>query len=227
MKKNCFKKTIITSVLILSLSGAIINYQANVNTAFAAQKYAKPAKDIPVNGEWVVDPWHTNVNFTIQHMGISLVRGRFDDVKGTLHVDQNNLNDSSVQFIIQTAGINTNVKMRDDDLRSPNYFDAVKYPTITFQSTRIEKSNGRTKTQYIAFGNLTIHGVTKAIELPFDVNGPIHDTFGGVRFGVLIHTLLHRLDYGVGPNNKMSNGLPDIGNDVDIDISLEAVPPKK
>jgi len=178
---------------------------------------------VPLTGNWVADPMHTNVVFTIQHLGISLVRGRFDDMAGTISADSEHPEKSSVQFTIQTASIDTNVKMRDDDLRSKNYFDAATYPTITFVSTSVEKGKHG---GYVAHGDLTIHGITKNIALPFTINGPIHDPFGGVRFAVLTHVVLNRQDFGVGGHDVISNGSLAIGNDVDIDISLEAVPPK-
>jgi polyisoprenoid-binding protein YceI len=176
----------------------------------------------PIAGSWSVDPAHTNVTFAIKHMGISLVRGRFDDIAGAIVADPDHLDKSSVQFTIQSTSIDTNVKMRDDDLRSATYFDVAKYPTITFQSTKIEKK----KRDYVAYGNLTIHGVTKPIALPFTVSGPIHDPFGGVRFGILTNIHLSRLDYGVGAADKFSTGVLAIGDDVDVAISLEGVPAK-
>jgi polyisoprenoid-binding protein YceI len=181
------------------------------------------APSIPLTGNWTIDPAHTNVNFGIRHFGISQVRGRFDDVAGTIVADAEHPEKSSVSVTIQTAGINTNVKMRDDDLRSANYFDAAKYPQITFQSTKIEKGkNGG----FIADGDLTIHGVTKTVALPFHVSGPIKDPFGGTRFGLETEVHINRLDYGVGNGQTIADGDFAEGKDVDVVISVEAVPAK-
>ncbi|BDI33251.1 hypothetical protein CCAX7_53020 [Capsulimonas corticalis] len=209
-----------------ALTALSLGLMVNAATHTQAQAPAPDPKIIgtaaPIAGSWSVDPAHTNINFAVKHMGLSIVRGRFDDIAGTVVADPDHLDKSSVQFTIQATSIDTNVKMRDDDLRSPTYFDVAKYPTITFQSTRIEKK----KHDYVAYGDLTIHGVTKQVALPFTVSGPIHDPFGGVRFGLLTGIHLSRLDYGVGGGDKFSTGVLAIGDDIDVTISLEAVPAK-
>ncbi len=182
-----------------------------------------PGAAIPLSGTWDVDPAHTNINFSIRHFGISQVHGRFDDFTGTIIADAAHPEKSSVQFTIQAASVNTNVKMRDDDLRSPNYFDTAKYSQITFQSTRIERGRHGA---FIAEGDLTMHGVTKQVALPFQIAGPIKDPFGGTRFGLETEVHLSRIDYGVGNGQKLTNGDFAVGNDVDVVISLEAVPAK-
>ncbi len=178
---------------------------------------------LPLTGNWTIDPAHTNVNFGIRHFGISQVRGRFDDVAGTIAADATHPEKSLVQVTIQSTSIDTNVKMRDDDLRSDHYFDVAKYPTITFQSTQIKKGkNGG----FVANGNLTMHGVTKTVALPFHVSGPIKDAFGGTRFGLETAVHVNRLDYGIGNGQALADGDMAIGNDVAIVISVEAVPAK-
>jgi polyisoprenoid-binding protein YceI len=202
---------------------AAVSFLTRIGHPLDSARADAPAAPLTLTGTWVPDPAHTNVVFSIQHLGISIVRGRFDDFAGTIVADADHPEKSSVQFTIQTAGIDTSVKMRDDDLRSSHYFDAANYPTITFVSTKVDKGRHG---DYVAHGDLTIHGVTKHIALPFTINGPIHDPFGGVRFGVLAHITLNRSDFGVGGQNILPTGAPAIGNDVDVDISLEAVPPK-
>lgn len=202
----------------LALAGAWTTSMTSVQAQAPAVTAA-----IPLTGNWTVDPAHTNVNFGIRHFGISQVRGRFDDVAGTIVADAAHPEKSSVQVTIQTASINTNVKMRDDDLRSANYFDAAKYPQITFQSTKIEKGK---RSGFIADGTLTIHGVAKTVSLPFSVSGPIKDPFGGTRFGLETALHLNRIDYGVGNGETLGNGDFAVGNDVNIVISVEAVPTK-
>jgi polyisoprenoid-binding protein YceI len=156
-------------------------------------------------------------------MGISTVRGRFDDVSGTIVADAANPAKSSVEVVIKTASIDTDVKMRDDHLRSPDFFDAAKYPEITFRSTRIEKTrNGG----FIARGNLTMHGVTRDVTLPFKVAGPIADPQAGGRIGVETQVRLNRQDYGIKYGQVLGNGALAVANDVDVTISLEAVPAK-
>ena len=179
-------------------------------------------KSIPLTGTWQVDPWHTSAVFQIRHMGLSNVQGRFDNITGTVVANEADPSQSSVQVTIPTASIDTDVKMRDDDLRSPHYFDADKYPNITFQSTSISHKHG---SRYIAVGDLTIHGVTKEISLPFEIYGPIKDPFGSPRFGLSTEITLDRLDYGVGAGDVLAGGQLAEGQEVPIKINLEAIPP--
>ncbi len=216
-------KTLSAAAAATALGLALAGAWNIAGTRVQAQTPAAPGTPIPLTGSWTIDPMHTNVNFSIRHFGISQVRGRFDDVAGTITADAAHPENSSVQVTIQATSINTNVKMRDDDLRSDHYFDAAKYPQITFQSTKIEKGkNGA----FVADGNLTIHGVTKEVTLPFRVVGPIKDPFGGTRFGLETETHINRIDYGVGNGQTLANGDFAVGNDVDVIISLEAVPAK-
>jgi len=116
---------------------------------------------------WQIDPRHSAAQFSVRHLGISTVRGAFTKVSGSVQYDPANLGKTSIQATIEAASIDTRVDMRDNDLRSPNYFDVQKYPAITFQSKRVEPA-GAGKLKVI--GDLTIHGVTKEVVL--DVDGP-------------------------------------------------------
>jgi polyisoprenoid-binding protein YceI len=191
--------------------------------AAKAQAPAKATAPAPLAGIWTVDPVHTNVNFTISHLGLSEVRGSFDTVSGTIVADTKHPINSSVQFTIQVASVDTNSTMRDNDLKSKNYFDADTYPTITFQSTKVVKSKGGG----VAYGNLTIHGITRLVALPFTLEGPIVDPWGNSRIGIVINGIvISRLDYKVGGNDTISDGAFAIGKDATVDISLEATPSK-
>jgi len=172
---------------------------------------------------------HTSVGFSVEHFGISMVHGRFNSFEGIIDADPAHLDKSKVRFTIVTSSIDTNVKMRDDDLRSANFFDAAKYPAIVFQSTRIRKARAydATSARYTAYGNLTMHGVTKEIAIPFVVRGPITDPHGNRRIGIMMNLNVRRLDFGIGGARKMATGVLAIGNDVNVNISLEAMPEKK
>ena len=179
-------------------------------------------KSIPLTGTWKVDPWHTSALFSIRHMGLSNVQGRFDDISGVIVTNEEHPELSSVDVTIPATSIDTDVKMRDDDLRSDHYFDIAKYPAITFKSTSVTHGKG---SHYTATGDLTIHGVTKQVSLPFDVYGPIKDPFGSPRFGLSTGITVNRLDYGVGASDRLAGGQLAEGQDVDIKINVEAVPP--
>jgi len=213
MQKIRFTQTLAVSAAII----ATIGFQTAKANAQAATAPKTPA---PLLGTWNIDPVHTNVNFTIGHLGLSTVQGRFDTVAGTIVADKDDLSKSSVQFTIQVASVNTDFPARDSDLKSANYFDAADYPTITFQSTSISK----TSTGYLAVGNLTIHGITRVVRLPFTLEGPIIDPWGNSRIGIETHTVISRLDYKVGGNDQLLDGSFAIGKDATVDISLEATP---
>jgi polyisoprenoid-binding protein YceI len=177
---------------------------------------------VPLTGTWTIDLLHSNVNFAIKHLGISTVRGRFDDFAGTIVADAADPKKWSVDVTIQTASINTGIKMRDDHLRNADFFDVEKYPQITFKSTRVEKRRGG----FVARGTLTMHGVSKEITLPFTVAGPIKDPRTGGRIGIETRVRLNRQDYGLKYHQVLDNGALALANDVDIEIGLEATPAK-
>ncbi len=170
-----------------------------------------------------VDKVHSEATFQVRHM-MSKVSGKFDDFTGKINVDRANLSASSVEFTIKTASINTSNADRDKDLRSANFFDAEKNPEITFKSTKIVAS--KKKDVYDVTGDLTMHGVTKHVTLPVEFNGFGKDPWGGERAGFSLTTTINRKDYGVNWNKALDNGGVLLGDDVTININLEAVKAK-
>jgi polyisoprenoid-binding protein YceI len=164
---------------------------------------------------WQLDPPHSSAQFSVRHLGVSTVRGAFTKVSGTLVYDAANLSKSSIQATIQAASVDTRVEMRDNDLRSPNFLDVQKYPTITFVSKKVEAAGaGKLKVP----GDLTIHGVTKEVVL--DVDGPsaaIKDPWGNQRMGASASTKVNRLDFGVA-------GAPGVvGDEIAITLDIEMI----
>ncbi len=168
---------------------------------------------------FVVDRNHSEATFQIRHL-VSRVSGRFDDFSGTITVDRDKPSASSVEFTIKTASINTGVTPRDNDLRSPNFFEAEKYPEITFKSTSIKP--GARKDVYDVTGTFTMHGVTKSITLPVEFLGFIKDPRGTQRAGFSVHTTLNRKDYGIVWNRALDTGGTLLGDDVDINVNIES-----
>src|SRR5208337_3899744 len=164
---------------------------------------------------WNIDPNHTAAQFSVHHMGISTVRGAFTKVSGSAQYDPSNPGKTSVEATIDAASVDTRVSMRDDDLRSANYFDVAKYPTITFKSKSVEAAGtGKLKIT----GDLTIHGVTKEVTL--DVDGPSapeQDQKGNSHMGASASTKINREDYGVNGASSV------VGDDVPITIDVELV----
>lgn len=192
--------------------------QSSAQTTTPAQPAALPVK----GGAWTLDTTHTSVNFSVRHMVVSQVRGRFNTFSGTINVDAKDFTKSAVQFTIQAASVDTNLQARDAHLKSADFFDVAKYPTITFKSTSISKVAGD---RYVAHGLFTMHGVSKAIDLPFTVYGPVKDAFGKVRAGLQSNLKINRQDYGVKWNMTLDNGGLAVSDEVDIELNLEATPP--
>jgi polyisoprenoid-binding protein YceI len=166
---------------------------------------------------WNIDPPHTAAQFSVRHLGISTVRGSFTKVSGSVQYDPANPTKTTIDATIDAASVDTRVEKRDNDLRSPNFFDAAKYPTLTFKSKRVETAGtGKLKVT----GDLTMHGVTKEVVL--DVDGPsaaIKDPHGNQHMGASATTTINRKDFGV---NGASTA---VGDDVSITIDMELVQP--
>jgi len=164
---------------------------------------------------WQLDPPHSSAQFSVRHLGVSTVRGAFTKVSGMVQYDAANPGKSSLQATIEAASVDTRVEMRDNDLRSPNYLDVQKYPTITFQSKKIEAA-GAGKLRVT--GDLTIHGITKEVVL--DVDGPtpaIKDPWGNQRMGASAATKINRMDFGVAGAPGM------VGDEISITLDLEMI----
>lgn len=175
----------------------------------------------PPTHTYTIDPANSSVGFSIRHL-ISRVQGQFDTLSGEVLVDPKDPSASSVSFTIRTASIDTHVDMRDKDLRSASFFDAEKYPAITFKSTKmVSKGNDR----YDVYGTLSMHGVTKAIVLPVVYTGRVKDPWGNERLGFTIETTLDRKAYGIVWNKVLDDGNLLLGDHVAVTIHIEAVRP--
>ncbi len=172
-----------------------------------------------------LDPAHTAVGFGVKHLTVSTVRGQFGEFTGEFNVDENDLTKSSFEVHIKTASVNTQNERRDNDLRSPNFFDAANNPEIVFKSKRIEKKGDG----YVAIGDLTIRGVTREVALPFTLAGPIKGPGGLPRYGVEATTTINRQDFGVSWSKTLDEGGLVVSDEVRIEINGElfkAPPPK-
>ncbi len=166
---------------------------------------------------WQIDPNHSAAQFSVRHMGISTVRGAFTKVSGAAQFDPTNPSAASVEATIDAASVDTRVSMRDDDLRSANYFEVAKYPTITFKSKSVQAA-GAGKLKMV--GDLTIHGTTKEVVLDVDgPSAPITDPKGNQHMGASATTTVSRKDFGVGGASSM------VGDEITITIDTELVHP--
>jgi len=172
---------------------------------------------------WSIDPAHSTAQFTVRHLGISNVTGNFTKVAGSVVLDEKNIAQSQVSATIDVNSVDTRVEMRDKDLKSPNFFDVEKYPTMEFKSKKIVASGGKLQ----VIGDLTIHGTTHEVTL--DVEGPspeMTDPWGNPRRGLSATTTINRKDFNLLYNNTLKTGEAMIGDNVKIQIDAEMVKKK-
>ncbi len=172
---------------------------------------------------WNIDPAHTSVEFTVKHMMFSTVRGRFKDVKGTLNVDEKNPDRSTVTVDIGAASIDTGTADRDKHLRSADFLDVEKYPTLTFRSKRVQGAMGKEGDRFKVTGDLTIRGTTKEITLDVTFEGRGKDPWGNQRAGARATGEIDRSEWGLKWNQALETGGILVGNTVRIEIEVQAI----
>jgi len=170
-----------------------------------------------IAGEMSVDKSHTNVGFQVTHMVITKVNGQFNDYDVQFTFDPKNLETFKVEATIKVASVDTDNEKRDDHLRSADFFDAEKYPDMVFKSTKAVK----TEEGYKAIGTLTIKDVTREVELPFTLTGPVKGPWGNTRYGIAAKTTINRKDFNVLWNKTMDAGGLVVSEEVDIIINAQ------
>ena len=169
---------------------------------------------------WTIDPAHTLVEFSVKHMMVTTVKGRFGELEGTITGDVADPASAQVDVTIQAASIDTRNEQRDAHLKSPDFLDAEAYPTITFRSTGIEPIS---RDHLRVRGDLTIRGVTKEIELDAAINGVGKTPFGTEVVGITAETILTRQDWGLTWNVALETGGVLVGNTAKVAIEIEAI----
>jgi polyisoprenoid-binding protein YceI len=216
------------NALLVTALVTIVGAQAFIGSSMAsmltnAQEKAVKVTYAPIpGGDYKIDPAHSIIGFAIRHLEINWVEGRFKDFTGTIRYDDKDVTKSSVDFTAKVESIDTGVAARDKHLRTADFFEVEKYPEMTFKSTRVERKG---KDQYVLHGDLTLKGVTKQVALPFTITGAIKDARGTTRFGINAQTKINRRDYGITWGKALENGGIDVGNEVMIELHLEALKP--
>jgi polyisoprenoid-binding protein YceI len=175
----------------------------------------------PAATAWRVDPFHSNVEFSVRHLMIATVRGRFGELAGTLTGDDDHPETAAIEITIPAASIDTRVPQRDAHLRSADFFDAAAHPEIRFRSTRIARA-GHDAT-LVVDGDLTIRGLTRPITLKVDRGGRVTDPFGSHRLAYSTTVTINRRDFGLNWNQVLETGGVLVGDDVTVSIDLELV----
>jgi polyisoprenoid-binding protein YceI len=168
-----------------------------------------------------IDPAHSGAHFTVRHMMITNVRGSFKKVTGTVVYDPENPADTSIQAEIDASSISTNDDQRDAHLRSADFLDVAKFPTITFRSTKVQPDS---ESEWTVTGDLTIHGVTRPVVLKVDAPGAeAKDPWGNLRMGASATTKIKRSDFGLSWNAALEAGGLLVGDEVKIELELSLV----
>jgi len=168
-----------------------------------------------------IDPLHSLVEFSVQHLKISLVKGRFPEVRGDIVLDPQRPEDSSINAEVATASISTGAPQRDAHLRSADFFDAATYPSITFTSTEVKMAD---KTNCWLNGNLSLHGVTRPVVFQVTYTGVNQDPLSGAwRVGLFATTQIDRREFGMNFGPRIAEGIAVVGNEARIDIHVEAI----
>ena len=171
-----------------------------------------------VAGTWTIDAVHSEVGFSVRHMMVSKVRGKFGKFAGEL-VTGENVFDSSVTAEIDLASIDTGSEQRDGHLRSPDFFDTDNNPQMTYRSTGLRADGG----DYVLEGELTLRGITRSVPLKLEVNGFGPDPYGGTRVGFTATGQLNRSDFGVTYNAVIEGGGVMVSDKVDLHLEIEGV----
>ena len=169
---------------------------------------------------WHIDPAHSEIQFSVRHMMISTVRGRFNKFSGTIAADEQNPTDAQVNVQVDTASINTREEKRDAHLRSPDFFDVEKFPYITFKSTKIERQD---ESNFRVHGDLTIRDVTRPVVLNVEYAGQAKSPWGTTSAGFSAQTKINRKDWGLNWNVALETGGWLVSDEIKISIEVELV----
>jgi polyisoprenoid-binding protein YceI len=169
---------------------------------------------------WNIDATHSGINFTIRHMVVARVRGRFAKYNGTVRLDDEDLTRSVVEATIDASSIDTGTPQRDEHLRSADFFDVEKFPELRFRSTRIEKVEDAL---YRVVGELTIRDVTREVSLEVEYGGRAKDPWGNSRVGFVARTAIDRKEFGLQWNQALEAGGVLVADRVDIELDVQAV----
>ncbi|ODU11061.1 MAG: hypothetical protein ABT15_18530 [Pseudonocardia sp. SCN 73-27] len=176
-----------------------------------------PSLEPPAPGVYEIDSDHSSVRFVARHIALSKVYGRFNDFRGTVHIEEP-FEDSMVEVVIDAASVDTNVEARDAHLRSADFLDVERFPQLRFTSTRFTR---RTGNNWLVDGELTLHGLTSDVQLDTMFLGT--QEWNGVRAGVLATTELHREHFTLNWQQVLSRGVPVVGSTIEIELDVQAV----
>jgi len=175
-------------------------------------------REVPSTGSWEIDPSHSSAEFKVRHLVAAKVRGRFGKLQGTINIAEVP-EESSTEVVIDAASIDTRDEQRDAHLRSPDFLDVEKYPSLTFRSTKVMPAGTN---RWVLEGELTIKDTTRPVTLDVEFNGAIRDMQGVERVGFSATTEIDRYDFGLTWNQALETGGWLVGRQIQIEIEVEA-----
>lgn len=178
--------------------------------------FAQPIAEVAT--QWQLDPVHTSVDFSVRHLMIASVKGSFDELAGSISIDPENESKSSVEVTIQAASVNTRQAQRDAHLRSADFFDVEKWPTLTFRGGRVE---GDIDGEFKLYGDLTIRDVTRPVVLDVTKEGEGSDPWGNFRAGFSATTKIDRRGFGLTYNQALETGGVVVGDEIKISVDVQ------
>lgn len=176
--------------------------------------------ELPAPGDWDIEPTHSSIGFTARHIGLARIHGRFNSFAGVLRVAED-IEQSAMHVVIDAASIDTNVRMRDDHLRSPDFLDVARFPTLEFYGDRFAHRGGN---RWAITGALSLHGVTRTVTLDTDYLGLGHGMEGEVRAACRATAELHRDDFTVSWQTMLARGIAVVGPTIKVELDIQIVP---
>ncbi|MYR57402.1 hypothetical protein GTY54_14585 [Streptomyces sp. SID625] len=176
--------------------------------------------ELPAPGDWDIEPTHSSIGFTARHIGLARIHGRFNSFAGVLRVAED-IEQSAMHVVIDAASIDTNVRMRDDHLRSPDFLDVARFPTLEFYGDRFAHRGGN---RWAITGALSLHGVTRTVTLDTDYLGLGHGVEGEVRAACRATAELHRDDFTVSWQTMLARGIAVVGPTIKVELDIQIVP---
>jgi polyisoprenoid-binding protein YceI len=170
--------------------------------------------------KWSVDPTHTEIHFKVRHLMITSVTGSFGKFDASFETTDDDLETAKINFSADVDSVTTNNEQRDAHLKSADFFEGSKYPTVTFVSTKFEKLSGE---EYVLYGDLNFHGVTKNIKFNVEHGGVIKDPWGNTRTGFAVEGKFNRKDFGLVWNAATEAGGVVVGEEVKVHVNIEFV----
>ncbi|MEV6074982.1 YceI family protein [Streptomyces sp. NPDC052069] len=198
---------------------AVVSENAHASLGDVTLQMSQPPQ-LPDPGEWEVEPNHSQIGFTARHIGMARIHGRFNTFAGAVRI-ADRMEDSAMHVIIDAASIDTNVQMRDDHLRSGDFLDVGRYPTLEFYSDRFVHRGG---SRWGVTGALTLHGVSRTVTLDTQYLGLGNGLEGEVRAACRATTELHREDFTLTWQTMLARGIAAVGSSISIDMDIQIVP---